>query len=324
MLTIVGQCRGDLVMFRRQLYQAGLASNVEGKPKFVKPPGPVVILGDLISPLNAWCAFAPTTPSEDAEILKLAVLVSEETGACIVEGLHELLLLGGDTSRCHTGPGHRALLSLVRSPKFLARWAAATRDRCSSVHGVTRACRSVKAILQDNASLPAPSEKLAPYWPAVSAFDRGTRYIHREIEVPQLYWCSRAFGLHPSALCTHLSSIYSRARCGQREWATAVDGVVEQYRAFDDARRSALLVVHGVVVPDEQRGLLGTGSNGTGANGTGANGTGSGSGSEKAAITEALRASLAPIVERYKLEASAASLAAAAAQRVLHKGPKRA
>ena len=309
MLTIVGQCRGDLAMFRRQLFHAGLVSTVEGKPKFVKPgPGSldrVVILGDLISPLNAWCAFAPTTQSEDAEILKLAVLVSEETGACIVEGLHELLLLGGDTSRCHTGPGHRALLSLVRSAKFLSRWAAATRDRCSSVHGVTRACRSVKAILQDNASLPAPSEKLAPYWPAVSAFDRGTRYLSREIEVPQLYWCSRAFGLHPAALCTHLSSIYSRARCGQREWGTTVDGVVEQYRTFDDARRSALLVVNGATVPDEQRGLVGGGD-------------------DKAAITEALRVSLAPIVERYKLDASAASLAAAAAQRVLHKGPKRA
>ena len=82
MLTIVGQCRGDLAMFRRQLFHAGLVSTVEGKPKFVKPgPGSldrVVILGDLISPLNAWCAFAPTTPSEDAEIMKLAVLAAEK------------------------------------------------------------------------------------------------------------------------------------------------------------------------------------------------------------------------------------------------------
>lgn len=302
MLTIVGQCRGDLSMFRRQLVRAGLATFAEGKPRFTRRER-VVILGDLVSPLNAWCAFAPTTPSEDAEIMKLAVLAAEETGACIVEGLHELLLIGGDTSRCHTGPGHRALLALVRSPRFLTRWAAATRERSASAHGVTRACRSVKAILQDNASLPSPSEALAPYWPAVSAFDRGTRYVSREIEVPSMYWCSKAFALHPAALCTHLSSIYSRARCGGREWASAVDGVVEQYRTFDDARRGALVVLHGEPVADEARGFIEA---------------------DRAHVTEALRACLAPIVERYKLDASAASLAAAAAQRVLHKGPKRA
>jgi hypothetical protein len=304
-LTIVGQCRGDLAMFKRQLERAGIARFLDGrsanKPTFADTGDDrIVILGDLISPLNAWCAFTPTSRSDDAEIIKLAVITAESTGACIVEGLHELMLFGGDTSRCHIGSGHRALLALVRSPKFVARWASVS---CSSAYGLTRSCRSVKAIMQDNASIPSPCERLAPYWPSVSAFDRCTRYAHRELgQVPTLAWCSRAFSIHPSAMCAHLSSVYSRARCGPREWGTAVDEISDQYRAFDDARRATLAVVRGQALRDDERGFIDAG---------------------KSDVQDMIRACLEPTIERYKVDASAAALAAMATQRLFNKGAKR-
>jgi hypothetical protein len=302
MLTVIGQCRGDMGMLKRQLERARIATFVDDEPRFAQrhPADRVVILGDLVSPLNAWCAFAPRDPSDDADILQLAVLVAEQTGARIVEGLHEMLLFGGDKSRCHTASGHRALLALVRSTGFLARWSAVSG---ASAFGVTRACRSARATLQDNASLPPPSDALAPYWPSVSAFDRGTRYQHRELgPMPPLAWCSRAFAIHPSAMCTHLASIYARSRCGTREWATAVDGVVEQYRAFDEARRGTLLLARGEPVADDERGFVDA---------------------RKADVHAMLVASLGAIVDRYKLEPTADALAAAATQRLFHKGPKR-
>ena len=304
-LTIVGQCRGDLAMFKRQLERAGIARFPDGrsanKPTFADTGDDrIVILGDLISPLNAWCAFTPTSASEDAEILKIAVLVAEQTGACIVEGLHELMLFSGDTSRCHLGSGHRALLALVRSPKFVARWASVS---CSAAYGLTRAGRSIKAIVQDNASIPPPCERLAPYWPSVSAFDRCTRYAHRELDqVPTLAWCSRAFSIHPSAMCAHLSSVYSRARCGPREWGAAVDDISDQYRAFDEARRATLAVVRGEAIRDDERGFIDAG---------------------KSDVQDMIRACLEPTIERYKVEASAATLAGMATQRLFHKGAKR-
>jgi hypothetical protein len=299
MLTLVGQCRGDLGMLKRQLERARIASFDYEEPRFA-PRDRVVILGDLVSPLNAWCAFAPQAPSDDAEILELAVLVAEETGARIVEGLHELMLFSGDTSRCHASAGHRALLALVRSPAFRSRWSAVSG---ASAFGVTRSCRSIRAILQDNASLPPPSEAIAAYWPSVSAFDRSTRYHHRELgAVPQLAWCSRAFSIHPSALCTHLGSIYARSRCGAREWAAAVEAVVEEYRSFEEARRGTLLLVGGEPVGDEERGFVVA---------------------DKAELHAMLCACLGSIVDRYKLETTAASLATAATQRVFHKGSKR-
>jgi hypothetical protein len=289
-------------MFKRQLERARIARFVEGKPKFTegRRDDKIVVLGDLVSPLNAWCAFTPTSASEDAEILKLAVLVAEHTDACIVEGLHELMLFSGDTSRCHLGSGHRALLALVRSPKFVARWANVS---CASAYGVTRACRSIKAIVQDNASMPPPCERLAPYWHCVSAFDRCTRYIRRELEhVPTLAWCSRSYAIHPNALCAHLSSVYSRARCGLREWGAAVDEIAEQYRAFDDARRATLVVVRGEPVRDDDSGFID---------------------GEKSDVQEMIRACLEPTVERYKIDADAAALAGIATQRLFHKGSKR-
>jgi hypothetical protein len=304
-LTIVGQCRGDLAMFKRQLERAKIARFADGssKPKFweeTRRDEKIIVLGDLISPLNAWCAFAPTSASEDSEILKIAVLVAEHTGACIVEGLHELMLFSGDTSRCHLGSGHRALLALVRSPKFGARWASVS---CSAAYGLTRAGRSIKAIVQDNASIPPPCERLAPYWPNVSAFDRCTRYTHRELEhVPTLAWCSRSYAIHPSALCAHLSSVYSRSRCGPREWGAAVDEIAEQYRAFDDARRATLVVVRGEPVRDDESGCID---------------------GERSDVQEMIRACLEPTIERYKVDASAAALAAIATQRLFHKGAKR-
>ena len=93
-----------------------------------------------------------------------------------------------------------------------------------------------------------------------------------------------------------------RAPMVDEAFVAAVDEIAEQYRAFDDARRATLVVVRGEPVRDDESGCID---------------------GERSDVQEMIRACLEPTIERYKVDASAAALAAIATQRLFHKGAKR-
>ena len=113
----------------------------------------IVVLGDIVGPLNAWGTCEPLA-SDDAAILQLAVQVPDATGAGVVPGLNEMMLLGDDTSRCQLGKSHRKLLALVRNAAFRDAWRRACKRAPESV---CRAAKTVPAIVHDNSTRPAPN-----------------------------------------------------------------------------------------------------------------------------------------------------------------------
>ena len=293
MYALVGQCRGDLDLFIRQLGAVHVA--VARTPKgfaltFRSPVAPFVVLGDIIGPLNAWGTNEPLV-SDDAAILQLAVQVSDATGAGVVAGMNELMLLGDDdTSRCMLGKSHRKLLALARNGAFRDAWRRACRRAPETV---CRAARTVPAIVHDNAARPAPAP-LAQYWPRLSAMDRGTRFVVRGpsglVDAPIVGLASRAFAPAVAAVAEHLAFEYNRTRCGAAEYARAVETVARAYVEFDALRRKCIATrANGAVVSDHVAPCLDAGL-----------------------LREELERRLAVIVARYAPPATAAELASAA------------
>ena len=261
--ALVGQCRGDLALFVRQLERVGVVVSFQRNNKLTvtaKSAPDIVILGDLICPLNAWSSY-PSSGNHDARILEVAVTVACELGAGLVCGLHEqMLILRDSTERCMQGPNHRRLLALVANPTFLAAFVEARKN---FAHGVVSAGMNPKAIVSDNRTREPPSE-LAPYWARMSLFDRGTRFICARkgarggyFDLPVLGLGSAALAVHPLALRDHLLAEYGRLRSSIPAWKATVEAIGEQYAAFDRARRRCLLVLPcGMLVPDTERGVL--------------------------------------------------------------------
>jgi hypothetical protein len=258
MPAFIGQCRGDLGLLHRQLAAVGIRVTYERARTVVtaRSPPPLVILGDLICPLNAWCSYAPCA-NDDARILQTAVAVANAVGAALVLGLHEQLLMRGVTARCAQGTNHRKLLALVASKPFRRALAEA---RANEAHGVVCAARAPVAILNDNASRPPPVG-LAACWHRLSVYDRGTRFQIKRgasyVDVPHVGLGSRAFAVHPLALRDHLMAEYGRLRCGAQQWAAALEPIKEQYEQFERARRERIAVTpSGASVRDTERAAL--------------------------------------------------------------------
>lgn len=256
--ALVGQCRGDLALFVRQLERVGVAVSFARNRLSVtaKSAPPIVILGDLICPLNAWCSYPPAE-NHDARILEVAVTVARALGAGLVCGLHEqMLLLRGATERCMQGTNHRRLLKLVANAEFRRAFADARKN---PTHGVACAGKSPAAIVSDNRTREPPPE-LAPYWDRMSVFDRGTRFVHTRrgiVDLPVLGLGSVALAVHPLALRDHVLAEYGRLRSSTAAWKATVEAIGEQYAAFDRARRRCLVVLPcGTPVPDPERGFL--------------------------------------------------------------------
>jgi hypothetical protein len=294
MHALIGQCRGDLELFVRQLGAVHVAAARTPKGftlTFRSPVPSFVVLGDIVGPLNAWGTCSPLVASDDAAILQLAVQVSDATGMGVVPGLNELMLLGDDTSRCQLGKTHRKLLALARSPPFREAWRRATRR---APEAVCRAARTVAAIVHDNAARPPPAP-LAPYWPRLSALDRGTRFVVRGpasslIDAPQVGLASRAFAPVASAVAEHLAFEYNRLRCGAAEWGRAAEPIARAYADFDALRRRCIATrSSGAAVADHVSHVL-----------------------DRAVLREELERRLAVIVSRYAPPATAAELASAA------------
>ena len=293
MYALVGQCRGDLELFIRQLGAVHVA--VARKPggafalTFRSPVQPFVVLGDIIGPLNAWGTNEPLV-SDDAAILQLAVQVSDATGAGVVAGMNELMLLGDDTSRCQLGKSHRKLLALARNGAFREAWRRACKRAPETI---CRAARTVPGIVHDNAARPAPAP-LAQYWPRLSSMDRGTRFVVRGpsglVDAPIVGLASRAFAPAVAAVAEHLAFEYNRMRCGAAEYARAVESVARSYAEFDATRTRCIATrANGTVVSDHVAPCIDTG-----------------------ALREELERRLAVIVARYSPPATAAELASAA------------
>ena len=261
--ALVGQCRGDLALFVRQLARVGVAVSfqrskltITAKSDASKSDTSIVILGDLICPLNAWSSYQPAE-NHDARILEVAVTVAEKLGAALVCGLHEQMLLRGATERCMQGTNHRRLLKLVLNSKFRA---ALARARLKDANGVACAGKSPEAILSDNKTREPPPE-LAPYWDRMSLYDRGTRFVCRTrkgfVDLPVLGLGSSALAVHPLAMRDHIVAEYGRLRSAIPQWKATAEAIGEQYAAFDRARRRCLVVTpQGTCVPDEERGVL--------------------------------------------------------------------
>jgi len=256
--ALVGQCRGDLALFVRQLASVGVAVSFQRSKLSItaKSPPSIVILGDLICPLNAWSSYPPSE-NHDAKILEVAVTVADKLGAALVCGLHEqMLLLRGATERCMQGTNHRRLLKLAANPKFRAALADARRN---DAHGVACAGKTPAAILSDNKTREPPPE-LAPYWDRLSLFDRGTRFVYTRkgfVDLPVLGLGSAALAVHPLAMRDHIVAEYGKLRSAIPQWKATVEAIGEQYAAFDRARRQCLVVLPcGKRVPDEERGVL--------------------------------------------------------------------
>ena len=261
--ALVGQCRGDLALLVRQLDRVGVVVSFQRNNKLIvtaKSAPDIVILGDLICPLNAWSSY-PSSGNQDARILEVAVTVACELGAGLVCGLHEqMLILRGATERCMQGPNHRRLLALVANPTFRGAFVEARKNYA---HGVVAAGINPKAIVSDNRTREPPAE-LAPYWARMSLFDRGTRFICARkgarggyFDLPVLGLGSAALAVHPLALRDHLLAEYGRLRSSVPAWKATVEAIGEQYAAFDRARRRCLLVLPcGTPVPDPERGVL--------------------------------------------------------------------
>jgi hypothetical protein len=260
--ALVGQCRGDLALFVRQLERIGVVVSFQRNNKLsvvAKSAPAIVILGDLICPLNAWCSY-PSQGNQDAQILELAVKVACALGAGLVCGLHEqMLILKHATERCMQGANHRRLLALVANADFRAAFA---RARKNNAYGVVAAGMNPAAIVSDNRTR-APPPELAPYWDRMSVFDRGTRFICARkgaggyFDLPVIGLGSAALAVHPLALRDHLLAEYGRLRSSVPSWKATVEAIGEQYAAFDRARRRCLLVLpFGKPVPDTGSGFL--------------------------------------------------------------------
>jgi hypothetical protein len=292
MYGLVGQCRGDLELFIRQLGAVHVA--VARKPKgfaltFRSPLAPFVVLGDIIGPLNAW-GTCEALVSDDAGILQLAVELSDATGAGIVPGMNELMLLGDDTSRCQLGKSHRKLLALARNASFRDAWRRACKRAPETV---CRAARNVPAIVHDNTARPAPAP-LAAYWSRLSSMDRGTRFVVRGpsglVDAPIVGLASRAFAPVVAAIAEHLAFEYNRTRSGVKEWARAAESVAKGYAEFDALRKKCIATrANGSVVSDHLVPSVDTGL-----------------------LREELERRLAVIVARYAPPATAAELASVA------------
>lgn len=261
--ALVGQCRGDLALFVRQLAHVGvLVSFVRGKLSITaksdaaKSDTSIVILGDLICPLNAWSSYQPAE-NHDARILEVAVTVAERLGAALVCGLHEQMLLRGDNARCMQGTNHRRLLKLVLNSKFRA---ALAKARANDAHGVACAGKTPEAILSDNETREPPPD-LAPYWDRMSLYDRGTRFVCRTskgsfVDLPVLGLGSSALAVHPLAMRDHIVAEYGKLRSAIPQWKATVEAIGAQYAAFDRARRRCLVVTPHGIVPDREEGVL--------------------------------------------------------------------
>ena len=292
MYALIGQCRGDLELFVRQLgaVHVAVARTAKGFTlTFRSPAVPFVVLGDIVGPLNAWGTCEPLA-SDDAAILQLAVQVSDATGAGIVPGLNELMLLGDDTSRCQLGKSHRKLLALVRAASFRDAWRRACKR---APEAVCRAAKNIPAIVHDNATRPAPAP-LTQYWPRLSALDRGTRFVVRGpsglVDAPIVGLASRAFSPAVSAVAEHLAFEYNRTRCGVAEWARLVGPVAKAYADYDAARRKCIATrANGSVVADHVEREL-----------------------DRGILRDELERRLAVIVARYSPPATAAELTSAA------------
>jgi hypothetical protein len=245
MVALIGQCRGDLDLFVRQLAAVHVSVTRAGSGfslAFKSPLAPFVVLGDIVSPLNAWCTSPEAAPSQDASVLQLMLQVSEAVGAGIVPGLHELLLLDNDTSRCQVGTNHRRLLALVRSAPFRSAFGRATRR---APPGISRAARSIAGIVHDNASRPAPAG-FEPFWVRLGALDRGTRFVMRAggalVDVPHVGLASSALAPRPTALAEHCAFEYNRLRCDHAGWSRAVAALARQYAEYERLRRRCIAV----------------------------------------------------------------------------------
>ena len=256
--ALIGQCRGDLALFVRQLGAVGVRVTFERGRVAVttRSPPPLVILGDLICPLNAWCSYVPCG-NDDARILETAVTVANAVGGALVLGLHEQLLMRGVTARCAQGTNHRKLLTLVANKEFRRALAEA---RHQPAHGVVCAARAPTAILIDNASRAAPVG-LGTCWHRLSCFDRGTRFQIKRggsyVDAPLVGLSSRAFAVHPLALRDHLMAEYGKVRCGAGAWQQHLEPIRGAYDAFERARRERIAVLpSGGAVRDTASGFL--------------------------------------------------------------------
>ena len=73
-------------MFMRQLARVGVVVSFQQKRIAVtmRSAPTMVILGDLICPLNAWSSHPPHAgANQDARILEVAVAVAEKVSACV-------------------------------------------------------------------------------------------------------------------------------------------------------------------------------------------------------------------------------------------------
>jgi hypothetical protein len=248
--TFIGQCRGDLALLMRQLR----ALHITVTPSAVTNPRGVafVILGDLVAPLNAWCSYQHRVHSDDIQILQLVVRLSEELGVGIVAGLNELLLMSGDTRLCGTGRNHRLLLRLVSDPDFRDAWGRACNKAPADVK---RAARHIKGILHDNETRPPP-HAMQSHWGLMSALDRGTRFVLKNVDIQPVGFASSAFQPTPFALASHMHLEYHRARCDLEKWKDIVAAIAHTYKRFDDARRRTVALVGGRGVRDTESGIL--------------------------------------------------------------------
>jgi hypothetical protein len=253
MVALIGQCRGDMQLFRRQLAAVQVTVSQKGLTRARNAPA-FVVLGDVIGPLNAWCAYQARVASDDVDILQLVIRLSEELGVGVVPGVYELMLLEGDTRQCGNGQNHRKLLGLVADPDFIRSWKVACSQAPPSVK---RAARHIKGILHDNDTRPPPVG-LGPYWPLLSTFDRGTRFVVGGRDVPSIGLASTTFQPTPFALASHFQLEYHRARgCDLSKWREIVSGVSIGYHEFDAVRRRAIVVAEsGVLVRDSVSGVL--------------------------------------------------------------------
>jgi hypothetical protein len=253
MVVLIGQCRGDMQLFRRQLAAVQVTVSQRGLSRARNAPA-FVVLGDVIGPLNAWCAYQPRVASDDVDILQLVIRLSEELGIGVVPGVYELMLLAGDTRQCGNGQNHRKLLRLAADPDFNRSWKVACSQAPSSVK---RAARHIQGILHDNDTRPPPVG-MEPYWPLLSTFDRGTRFVMGGRDVPSIGLASTTFQPTPFALASHFQLEYHRVRgCDLSKWREIVSDISGGYHAFDAVRRRAIGVAEsGMLVSDSVSGVL--------------------------------------------------------------------
>ncbi len=253
--ALIGQCRGDLPLLLRQLSAVRIDATptdahggytlVDRRPANAEP---VVILGDVIGPRNAWASTPASVGSNDLAILRLVMAVCTTLrNVSALAGLHELLLFNGHTGRCGHGANHRRLLAHVLTDEFERAWGAITRG---VPRAVRRAGTSIDAILLDNDAR-APPPGLEAQWPLLSTYDRGTRFLVGDADAPHTGLASAAFDADPAALAWHFASEYARTRTADGPpWARTAALVAAPYGAFDERRHECIAAVGGAAVAD--------------------------------------------------------------------------